>query len=78
MNITALKCNKCQSIIWSRHRHDFRWCKCRSIAIDGGRDYTRVIGVIQDWKSFSVDIPKNIIKETDVSKYIRNYIKNLK
>ena len=33
------KCKKCGDIIESKHRHDFVWCKCGSIFVDGGRDY---------------------------------------
>lgn len=33
------QCNKCKDIIESKHRHDFVWCKCKSIFVDGGNDY---------------------------------------
>jgi tRNA(Ile2) C34 agmatinyltransferase TiaS len=36
-----IKCNKCGDIIESTHRHDFKFCKCQSIAVDGGREYLR-------------------------------------
>jgi ribosomal protein S27AE len=38
------KCAECGDVIESRHRHDFVWCKCGSIAVDGGHDYIRCIG----------------------------------
>jgi len=38
------KCDKCGDIIESKHRHDFVWCKCGSIAVDGGHEYLRRIG----------------------------------
>ncbi len=41
---TKLKCKKCGSIIESKYRHDFVWCSCESIFIDGGRDYTKFGG----------------------------------
>ena len=28
-------------VIYSRHRHDYRWSPDESVMIDGGRDYTR-------------------------------------
>lgn len=37
-----VKCLKCGDIIQSLHRHDFKWCKCKSIAVDGGGDYLRM------------------------------------
>ena len=36
-----LKCKKCGDIIESKHRYDFKWCKCKTIFIDGGNDYFR-------------------------------------
>jgi len=38
------KCAECGDVIESRHRHDFVWCKCGAIAVDGGQDYMRRIG----------------------------------
>lgn len=37
-------CRKCLDIIQSAHRHDFVTCSCEAISIDGGSDYTRVLG----------------------------------
>lgn len=37
----AAKCLKCNDIIESKHVHDFRFCKCQSIFVDGGKDYIR-------------------------------------
>jgi tRNA(Ile2) C34 agmatinyltransferase TiaS len=35
------KCLECGEVVESTHRHDFRWCKCHKMAVDGGRDYIR-------------------------------------
>ena len=35
------KCNLCQDIIESFHRHDYVTCKCGEISIDGGLHYLR-------------------------------------
>ena len=35
------QCRKCQDVIESTHQHDFKWCKCKSIFVDGGRHYIR-------------------------------------
>lgn len=40
----GLKCNKCGDVIWSTHRHDFKWCKCHECFVDGGDDYFRYGG----------------------------------
>lgn len=36
-----VKCNHCGDIIESRHRHDFVFCSCGRVAVDGGRAYLR-------------------------------------
>lgn len=36
-----IKCNLCDDIIESVHTHDFKWCKCGSIFVDGGKSYLR-------------------------------------
>jgi len=35
------QCRKCGDIIESKHRHDFRSCKCGAISVDGGKAYLR-------------------------------------
>jgi hypothetical protein len=42
------KCKKCGETIESKHRHDFVWCKCESIAVDGGKDYLKRVGDIEN------------------------------
>ena len=37
----AIRCNLCGDEIESKHCHDFRWCSCRSCAVDGGHSYLR-------------------------------------
>jgi len=46
--MSKLKCRKCGDVIESKHRHDFVWCKCKSIFVDGGKDYCRCGGLIDD------------------------------
>ena len=41
MKVSALKCGLCEVVIWSRARHDCRYCDCKKCFIDGGRAYTR-------------------------------------
>lgn len=38
------KCLKCNDIVESLHRHDFRTCKCGNITVDGGTKYIRRVG----------------------------------
>lgn len=35
------QCKACGDIIESVHRHDFKFCKCGAIAVDGGKEYLR-------------------------------------
>lgn len=35
--ISAIKCKICESIVYSRARHDMRYCECKSCFIDGGQ-----------------------------------------
>lgn len=42
------QCNVCKDIVESLHRHDYRTCTCRSIAVDGGTDYIRRVGAVRD------------------------------
>ncbi len=37
----ALQCPKCHEIIVSRFIHDFVYCECKSIFIDGRLDYLK-------------------------------------
>ena len=37
----SIKCNLCGDTIESTHVHDFKWCKCGKVAVDGGREYLK-------------------------------------
>lgn len=49
-------CNNCLDVIESVHRHDFKYCSCESVFVDGGRDYQRV-GYKNKADLFIVDSP---------------------
>lgn len=42
--INAAVCKKCKDYIRSKHKHDFKWCSCKAIAVDGGSWYARRLG----------------------------------
>ena len=48
-----IKCKKCGYVIESTHRHDFKLCKCGAVAVDGGKDYLRRSGNLEDWEELS-------------------------
>ena len=37
----AIKCNHCGDVIESTHVHDFKWCSCGTVAVDGGKCYCK-------------------------------------
>jgi len=37
----AIRCDSCLDEIESAHRHDFRYCSCGAVFVDGGKDYLR-------------------------------------
>ena len=48
-----IRCKKCGDIIESTHRHDFKFCKCGAVAVDGGKDYLRRCGNHEEWEELS-------------------------
>ena len=52
--INKIKCKKCGEIIESTHRHDFKFCKCGTVAVDGGHDYLRRCGNLDEFEDVSV------------------------
>lgn len=57
----AVKCLKCNTVIESKHRHDFVSCPCGNISVDGGLEYQRRVGTLKDYEEMS----EYIGKETD-------------
>lgn len=43
----------CGDEIESTHRHDFRWCSCGNLAVDGGLDYARRLWGDHPWEDTS-------------------------
>ena len=55
-----IQCLKCMDIIQSMDRHDFKYCKCGNIFVDGGNDYLRYGGAALEDDSYEV------IRENDL------------
>ena len=51
--VNKIKCKKCGDIIESTYRHDFKFCKCGAVAVDGGIDYLRRLGYEEDYEELS-------------------------
>lgn len=46
--VNKVRCKKCDDIIESTYTHDMVWCKCKSIAVDGGNEYQRLTGKLEN------------------------------
>jgi hypothetical protein len=57
-----IRCKKCKDLIYSAHRHDFRYCKCGHVAVDGGCEYLRRIGSLDGYEELSLYMPEAAIE----------------
>ena len=39
--VNKIKCKKCGDVIESITQHDFKYCKCSSVAVDGGKNHLK-------------------------------------
>ena len=44
LKISAVQCLVCKDLVFSRTLHDYRSCSCGKVAIDGGFEYTKIVG----------------------------------
>ena len=51
--VNKIRCKRCNDVIESTHRHDFKFCKCGAVAVDGGTDYLKRSGYREDWAELS-------------------------
>lgn len=49
-----IKCNHCGDIVESYSVHDFKFCSCEKVAVDGGKEYLRRLGYKEDWEELSI------------------------
>lgn len=47
--LNAIQCLSCDDVIVSRHRHDFKSCKCGKVSVDGGLEYKRRAGDLKGY-----------------------------
>lgn len=50
-------CVRCLDVIESRHHNDFTTCCCGNLSIDGGQDYQRIVGDLENYLDMSVVEP---------------------
>ena len=58
-----IRCNKCGDEPYSANRHDFKYCKCGAVAVDGGMDYLRRVGNPEDYTDLSYSISDQAITD---------------
>lgn len=63
----SIICNSCKEEIYSASVHDFRYCSCEKVAVDGGMEYLRRIGIDYTDTSFymeekTIEDIKNAVK----------------
>ncbi|MBQ8879155.1 MAG: hypothetical protein IJ029_10555 [Lachnospiraceae bacterium] len=51
--VNKIRCKKCGDVIESKSVHDFKFCKCESVAVDGGHNYLRRLGEPENWENLS-------------------------
>lgn len=44
----AIQCRKCGDVIESKFIHDFKYCSCGSMGVDGGLEYARMQGDLEN------------------------------
>jgi hypothetical protein len=60
--VNQVRCKKCGDEPFSRHRHDFVWCKCGAVAVDGGMDYLKRTGDISNVEEMSYSLPDEVVQ----------------
>lgn len=53
IKVNKIRCKRCNEIIESKSVHDFKWCLCKSVAIDGGKEYLKRCGNLEDIEELS-------------------------
>lgn len=48
-----IKCKKCGDIVESKSVHDYVECSCGAVAVDGGHEYLRRVGKLDDIEDLS-------------------------
>ena len=49
-----IKCKKCGDVIESKSTNDLKRCSCGAVAVDGGKDYLKRIGIEEEYEELSI------------------------
>lgn len=69
----AIQCKFCQNIIQSQNVHDFKFCSCGKVAVDGGTVYLSRTGEREDYIDLSLDTTSPYKKIREVFTWGKNY-----
>lgn len=58
--VNCVVCPVCKDEIYSRANHDFHYCSCGAVAVDGGFDYLRYV--------YNETKPEVVVREVNASK----------
>jgi hypothetical protein len=58
-----VRCKKCGDEPYSAHRHDYKYCKCGAVAVDGGMEYLRRVGDVENMEEMSYTMNNNIVND---------------
>lgn len=76
--LNASGCRKCKTTAVSRYRHEYAECECGAIAVDGGLEYFRFVGDIDNAISLNItaspEVRNHIRMVTNESPIIRREI----
>jgi hypothetical protein len=75
MTIKFIICNKCNDAVFSFSRHSMNWCICGACALDGGFDYQKITGNMENWISMEGEISDNIEHIRKKFTWTKNYDK---
>ncbi len=49
----SIRCKHCLTTIHSKQVHECNYCACGAVAVDGGHEYLRRIGALEDYEELS-------------------------
>jgi hypothetical protein len=58
-----VRCNNCGDEPFSAHTHDFKYCKCGAVGVDGGMAYLRRIGEPANYTEMSLHMGEDVVEE---------------
>jgi hypothetical protein len=57
--LNGAKCLLCGDTIYSRHVHDFKYCSCQALSVNGGNEYRKRGGRLEAYQEASAFSSRN-------------------